>query len=47
MLRAMEIGWEDISPSPESYPQIKGRGIDYSGLINPMSRLVYVWSLSL
>ena len=39
MLRGlMDMGWEDISLSPESYPQIKGRGIDYSGLINPMSR---------
>ena len=39
MLRGLiDIGWEDISLSPESYPQIKGRGIDYSGLINPMSR---------
>ena len=39
MLRGlMDIGWEDISLSPESYPQIKGRGIDYSRLINPMSR---------
>ena len=39
MLRGLiDIGWEDISLSPESYPQIKGRGIDYSGLVNPMSR---------
>ena len=39
MLRGfMEMGWEDISLSPETYPQIKGRGIDYSRLLNPMSR---------
>ena len=39
MLRGLiDIGWEDISLSPESYPQVKGRGIDYSRLIHPMSR---------
>ena len=39
MLRGlMDMGWEDLSLYPESYPQIKGRGIDYSGLMNPMSR---------
>ena len=39
MLRGlMEMGWEDISLSPETYPQIKGRGIDYARLLNPMSR---------
>ena len=33
----MSLGWEDISLAPESYPRIKGRGIDYSNLLNPAS----------
>lgn len=38
MLRGlMSLGWEDISMVPESYPRIKGRGIDYSRLLNPAS----------
>lgn len=31
----MELGWEDISLSPDAYPRIKGRGIDYSRLVDP------------
>jgi len=34
----MDLGWEDISLSPESYPRIKGRGIDYSRILQPNSR---------
>lgn len=34
----MDLGWEDISLSPESYPRIKGRGIDYSRILHPNSR---------
>ncbi len=35
----MELGWEDISLSPEAYPRIKGRGIDYSRLIDPTNHV--------
>jgi hypothetical protein len=38
LLRGLiSLGWEDISLTPESYPRIKGRGIDYSSLLNPAS----------
>ena len=33
----IEYNWEDLTVTPQSYPQTKGRGIDVSPLVNPLT----------